>query len=333
MMLRNRGLSLSQASEEEPAKKRASVAEDDAARSNIPEYILSAITSFKEGREYSMAGNFQCAKNKFFSAVQNLMNEETKSPSNDHELPVGMTIKDIVDFVDRTRLKYFQKIRDFCSHPTTPNEASLICARPSRSHIDQMQSELGKKIMEGIDYSDLASLSKVKGIICAVLSDIISALSVCEQLLGNYDAHALLSAAENRLQKMLYGETVMRTAISLCNIDHCMDAMAPSQQSGDIEDDRDYGLGEDLGIGRLTPPKAVLLGKGDRCPSIDIEKVQHEGDEQIGNDTTMVYVMTQTPVFSFSCSSGNDNVSGIKLTQDSWNDDDDFAISFLTDFD
>lgn len=131
------------------------------------------------------------------------MNEEASSPTSDHEIPVGMSIKDIIAFVNQTCKENFQEVRNFCTYPSTPNEASLICCKPTRSHIDKMQSESGKQIMKGIDYSDPESHAKVKGVVCAVLSDIISALSVCEELLGHYEAHAALTAAENRLQEVI----------------------------------------------------------------------------------------------------------------------------------
>lgn len=297
-----------------------------------------------------MGGNFQCAKNKFFAAVNNLMNEEAKSPTSDHDIPVGMSIKDIIAFVDQICKENFQEVRDFCTRPSTPNEASLICYKPTRSHIDNMQSESGKEIMEGIDYSDPESHAKVQGIICAVLSDIISALLVCEELLGNYVAHAALTAAENRLQKvlfqlviskvqrsdltsillsqMLYGEKVMRTAISLCSIDHCMDGM--QSQSIDCSD-LDHGLGADLGIGGLTPPKVTILPTTGTAATTACT-TQEEVQGYLENENAMkVCLMSPMNFFTFSSASCDDHNGGFSGVVDE-HQEDDMGIGFFADF-
>lgn len=111
---------------------------------------------------------------------------------------------------------------------------------------------------------------------------------------------------------MLYGEKVMRTAISLCSIDHCMDSM---------KEDLDIGLGVDLGIGGLTPPKELVLPAGHAC----------DNDNGSNNDEMMkVCLMSPMHIFNFS-STSDDDCNGF-CSLDEASNDNDFSLGFFADF-
>lgn len=169
---------------------------------NVPEFLLSAIGNFKEGREYFECGQFLTARNKFLAAIQNLANESPDSPVDDRE-PDHFCIKDAIEFVETVYLTSYDQIRSLCKSPIN-TDLRKICL-PSSSHVDRIsqRSPHGEpSVIMRMDAEDPIFASKVKGIVCAVLCDALSALANCEEVVGNYVSSRALHASLGKLQKV-----------------------------------------------------------------------------------------------------------------------------------
>jgi len=125
---------------------------------------------------------------------------------------------------------------------------------------------------------------------------------------------------------MLYGEKVMRTVISLCSIDHCMDGMLPTVSCDQQpQSDRDHGLGVDLGIGddltflpsqsSKVPTAACCLPDACLASATDFHSAAR-------NSTDM-------NMFHFPSRSDDDGFCSFFQHDD---DDDEMAIGFFADF-
>jgi len=193
-------------------------------QSSVPEFILSAIGNFKEGREYFECGNFQTARNKFLCSIRNLAWECPSSPLDDEE-PAHFCVQNALEYVENFLASSHELIRTLCRSPITV-DLQKICL-PSASHIDRITVNEGEEMSMtmNIFVEDPEFEGKLKGIICAILCDTISALANCEEVLGRYSSARELHAALVKLQKLLYGDEVIHGAISLRSLARFFDAL------------------------------------------------------------------------------------------------------------
>lgn len=123
---------------------------------------------------------------------------------NDSE-PTDFCVQDSIDFVENICTTSYEQIRSLCQSPIS-RELRKICL-PSASHIDRISTTYrsDNNTSTAIDMCEEnpSSEAKLKGIICAVLCDALSALSSCEEVLGDYVFARALHASLAKLQKVI----------------------------------------------------------------------------------------------------------------------------------
>jgi len=193
---------------------------------HVPEYILSAIRNFKEGRQYFECGNFQTARKKFLCSIQNLAWERPNSSLDENERE-RFSVQDAQEIMERFFSSSYELIRTLCKSPVNVDLQNLCL--PSASHIERITTSSGKdgemsttmKVFE----EDPQFEAKFKRIVCAILCDNISALANCEEVMGRYTSARELHTTLVKLQKLLYGDEVIHGTISMRSLELFFDSL------------------------------------------------------------------------------------------------------------
>jgi hypothetical protein len=107
-----------------------------------------------------------------------------------------------VTYVREKSDEWYEDVRSLCSiQPMSPSLA-IICL-PGASHVDRLSTRNGE-INEDLAFSDdpIAMAARIKGIVCAILTDILAGLGLCEELLGKVEEAGKIDSIRLKLQKV-----------------------------------------------------------------------------------------------------------------------------------